>query len=126
MTSMSDAISTKSVPATSILSGYNFFGELVGLGTVSRDPPSSDADPATGDTPVFTLGGFESHTRWDAGMVPAIPCTPPDEPVYLFQVTLSTDGNDYPILHFMDPNQPDQITGYNVYRSSDPAPPPST
>jgi hypothetical protein len=41
-------------------------------------------------------------------------------------MTLSTDGNDYPILHFMDGNQPGQVTGYNVYRSPDPAPPPSS
>ncbi len=26
-----------------------------------------------------------------------------------------------PILNFMDPNQPTQITGYNVHRSPDPA-----
>jgi hypothetical protein len=78
----------------------------------------SDADPSTGHTPVFHLNSFGHHTRWDAGMVPT--CTPPDEPIYIYMVTLSTDGNDYPILHFMDPNQPGQITGYNVYRSSDP------
>jgi hypothetical protein len=52
-------------------------------------------------------------------MVPFVPCVPPDEPIYIYLVTLSTDGNNYPILHFMDPNQPDQVTGYNVYRSSD-------
>jgi hypothetical protein len=32
---------------------------------------------------------------------------------------LSTDGNDYAILDFQDPNQPVQVTGYNIYRSSD-------
>ena len=57
-------------------------------------------------------------------MVPA--CTSPDEPVYVSEMALSTDGNDYPILTFQDPNQPIQITGYNVYRSSDPATSPST
>ena len=44
---------------------------------------------------------------------------PPDEPIYLYNMRLSTDGNDYPILDFMDFNQPEQVTGYNVYRSSD-------
>jgi hypothetical protein len=84
------------------------------------DTLDSDADPVTGLTPVFTLRGFDDHhLQWDFGMVPS--CWTPDEPVYIYVVTTSTDGNDYPILHFMDPNQPDQITGYNVYRSSDPS-----
>jgi hypothetical protein len=90
------------------------------------DKLDSDADPATGNTPVFTLGGFDSHTRWDAGVITSAPCTAPDEPIYLYVVTMSTDGNDYPILNFQDANQPTQITGYNVYRSSDSVPPPST
>jgi hypothetical protein len=33
---------------------------------------------------------------------------------------MTVDGNGYSVLHFMDPNQPDQVTGYNVYRSPDP------
>ena len=89
------------------------------------DAIDSDVDPATAETPVFTLGGFDNDTRWDAGMV-LTACTAPDEPVYLYAVTMTDDGNDYPILHFQDPNQPAQISGYNVYRSSDPAPLPST
>jgi hypothetical protein len=48
------------------------------------------------------------------------PCYAPDEPIYIYAMRLSTDGNDYPILDFMDPNQPADVTGYNVYRSSDP------
>ncbi len=84
------------------------------------DGLDSDADPTTGSTAVFQLFGVDHHTRWDAGMVPTIACMPPDEPIYVFLMTLSTDGNDFPILHFMDPNQPTQITGYNVYRSDDP------
>jgi hypothetical protein len=92
----------------------------------SDDTLDSDADPATGYTPVFDLIDFDNDIRWDAGMAPAVTCWSPDEPIYLYLVTLSTDGNDYSILHFMDFNQPDQVTGYNVYRSSDPAPPPAT
>jgi hypothetical protein len=90
------------------------------------DRLDSDADPATGDTPVFTLSGFDNHTRWDAGVITSAPCTAPDERIYLYAVTMSTDGNDYPILNFQDANQPTQITGYNIYRSSDSVPPPST
>jgi hypothetical protein len=59
-------------------------------------------------------------------VITSAPCTAPDEPIYLYVVTMSTDGNDYPILNFQDPNQPTQITGYNIYRSSDSVPPPST
>ena len=81
----------------------------------------SDADPITGETPLIGPLVADDPQRWDAGVVSTTPCVPPDEPVYLYSVTLSTDGNNYPILHFMDPNQPTQITGYNIYRSSDAA-----
>jgi uncharacterized repeat protein (TIGR01451 family) len=89
------------------------------------DDADSDADPATGNTPVLFVASPADSTRWDAGMVPSLPCVPPDEPIYLYTVTRSIDGNNYPILHFMDFNQPGQVTGYNVYRSSDPALPPA-
>ena len=56
--------------------------------------------------------------RWSAGLRQVSPCFAPDEPVYLFNVRLSTEGNDFPILDFGDFNHPDQVTGYNVYRSS--------
>jgi len=36
-------------------------------------------------------------------------------------VTLTTDGNDHPVLHCQDPNDPAGVTGYIVYRSPDPA-----
>jgi hypothetical protein len=75
-------------------------------------------------TPVFSLVNGLGPSRWDAGMIPF--CIVPDEPIWVYAVTLSTDGNSYPILHFMDANQLSQVTGYNIYRSSDPAPPPST
>ncbi len=88
------------------------------------DALDSDADPVTFETPVFTLLTALDASLWDAGMIPY--CVPPDEPIYIYATTLSTDGNDYTILHFMDANQLSQVTGYNVYRSSDPAPPPST
>jgi hypothetical protein len=83
----------------------------------SDDGADSDPDPATGYTDTFNIFSLMDDTRWDAGMVPTAACTPPDETVYLY--TLTVDGNGYTVLHFMDPNQPDQITGYNIYRSSD-------
>jgi len=84
------------------------------------DAMDSDVDPVSGATTAFTLGAFDNHTRGDAGMV-LTACTPPGEAPFLYVVTLSSDGNDYPILHRMDANQPTQITGYNIYRASDPA-----
>jgi hypothetical protein len=49
------------------------------------------------------------------------PCVAPDEELYITTVTL--DGNGKPVLHYQDPNQPSDVTGYNVYRSSSPAGP---
>jgi hypothetical protein len=90
------------------------------------DEQDSDPFPANGNLHIMPFRGFNYHTRWDAGMVPTAACMPPDEPVYIYTMTLTDDGNNYPVLHFMDPNQPDAITGYHVYRSSDPVPLPDT
>ena len=83
------------------------------------DALDSDANPVTGETasigPVFTLA---DATRWDAGLRQLGACFTPDEEVFIYNVRLSTDGNDYTILDFQDPNQPSEVTGYNVYRSS--------
>ncbi|HXH28690.1 MAG TPA: FG-GAP-like repeat-containing protein, partial [Candidatus Polarisedimenticolia bacterium] len=92
----------------------------------SDDALDSDADPATGYTSLFPMKALGTYARWDAGMTPATTCVPPDEAIYLYVVTLSTDGQGYPILNFMDFNQPDQVTGYNIHRSSDPSLPPSS
>lgn len=87
----------------------------------SDDEVDSDADTITGQTGFFALTDGLEPSRWDCGMVPGALCFPPDEPVYIYSVTLTTDGHDYPILNFMDPNQANQVTGYNVYRTHDPA-----
>lgn len=84
------------------------------------DGADSDADTATGQTTVVLASGLDPG-RWDCGMVPGALCIPPDESVYIYSVTLTTDGHDYPVLNFMDPNQANQVTGYNVYRTHDPA-----
>jgi predicted outer membrane repeat protein len=83
------------------------------------DHLDSDADPDTGFTPNFQLCDLGNAALWDAGMVSLVPCIRPDEPIYLYAMTL--DDNQNPVLHFMDPNQPAQITGYNVYRSANAA-----
>jgi SdrD B-like domain/Galactose oxidase, central domain/Kelch motif len=84
----------------------------------------SDADPVTQLTPAFVHGLGQDSSRWDAGLIPS--CSPPDERIFIYTVTQSTDGNHYPILNFQDGNQPSQITGYNVYRSSNRALPPAS
>ena len=85
------------------------------------DGYDSDADTTTGQIGFIALTDGLDPTRWDCGMVPGALCVVPDEPVYIYSVTLTTDGHDYPILNFMDPNQANQVTGYNVYRTHDPA-----
>ncbi len=86
----------------------------------SDDMLDSDVDVATGQTPIFALTDGLDPSRWDAGLVYGIACEPPDEPVWIYLVTLS-DPDEYPILNFQDPNQPTQRTGYNVRRSDDPS-----
>ncbi len=86
----------------------------------SDDTLDSDVNTTTGQTPVFTLVNGVDPSSWDAGMVYGISCEAPDEPVWIYLVTLS-DPDDYPILNFQDPNQPTQRTGYNVRRSDDPS-----
>jgi hypothetical protein len=46
-------------------------------------------------------------------------CAVPTLAVFIDSARLSTDGNAYTILDFSDPNQLAEVTGYNVYRSSD-------
>ena len=60
------------------------------------------------------------QVRWDAGVVRH--CVVPDETLYIYTMTLTPE--DYPVIHFQDPNQPAHVTGYNVYRSDDPGVPP--
>jgi len=118
---------------TDTLGNYSFpnltFGATYGLRFVppsgyfltakdqgADDALDSDADPLTQRTPAVVLVSGQDPIRWDAGL---IGCLPPDEPLFMYLVTLTTDGNNFPILHSQDANQPNQVTGYNVYRSSD-------
>ena len=91
------------------------------------DTLDSDADPLTGQTsilgpPFQAVDGIS----WSAGMLRIGPCVPPDEPIFIYNVRLSTNGTNFPILDFQDPNQTFQRTGYNVRRSSNPALPTAT
>jgi hypothetical protein len=95
-------------------SGYQFTLKDRGV----DDTLDSDADPVTGETDTVTppYQAFDAN-GWSAGMRKEGPCLSPDEEVYIYTMTTDAYGNT--VLHFQDPNQPDQVTGYNVYRSSD-------
>jgi uncharacterized repeat protein (TIGR01451 family) len=86
----------------------------------SDDMADSDADPVTWRTQTFSLVDGYDPDRWDAGMV--VDCVVPDETVYIYSITLTPQ--DYPVLHFQDPNQAAHVTGYNIYRSHDAGLPP--
>jgi hypothetical protein len=85
--------------------------------TLDSDPNAASGETASISPPIdsFDVAG------WSAGLVQEGPCTAPDEPVYIYGVR--HDGSGWAILDFQDPNQPSQVTGYNVYRSSSPAAP---
>jgi hypothetical protein len=71
----------------------------------------------------FTLSGnglYEADLFSTSQVAPP-PCTAPDEELYITVVTL--DGNGKPVLHYQDPNQPADVTGYNIYRSAAPTGP---
>jgi hypothetical protein len=48
-------------------------------------------------------------------------CVAPDEETYI--TTMSLDGNGKPVLHYQDPNQPADVTGYNIFRATAPTGP---
>ena len=85
------------------------------------DTVDSDPDPVSGFTPLlgpaFT---FVDGLRWSAGLA----CNPPTLPILITGARTLT-GTTELILDFTDPNPFSQVTGYNVYRSSQPQPPPA-
>jgi hypothetical protein len=85
------------------------------------DMTDSDANVVTGTTPLFGPLTADDPFRWDAGMTPTAPCVAPDEAVVFTGISL--DGGGFAVLHFQDPNDPQQVTGYDVYRTSDVAAP---
>jgi len=92
------------------------------LGT--DDVIDSDADPITGETPlVGPLFLSADAGRWSAGQRLLGPCVPPDEPIFISNIRPIAGTGDV-VLDFQD-NQPADVTGYNVYRSPNPATPPA-
>lgn len=81
----------------------------------SDDAVDSDVDRISGTAGPIDVTDGCSIEHWDAGLI--LGCNAPDEPLYLYLVTKDLQNN--PILHFSDPNQPSDITGYNIYRSND-------
>jgi hypothetical protein len=79
------------------------------------DAVDSDADVATGRSHLFAVGDAGVDASVDAGLL----CSAPPQALVLTKVTLSNDANEYPTLHFQDPNDPALVSGYNVYRSAD-------
>ena len=68
----------------------------------------------------FTIsdnGRFQTDVVGTSQPIPP-PCTTPDEPIYISDMTI--DGNGKPVIHYQDPNQPADVTGYNVYRAGTP------
>jgi hypothetical protein len=74
-------------------------------------------------SPWFTLVGNGLHETdvFSTSAVAPPPCSVPDEELYITTVTL--DGNGKPVIHYQDPNQPADVTGYNVYRAAAPTGP---
>jgi hypothetical protein len=66
---------------------------------------------------LLTISLAADLTRWDAGLAPVSPCVPPDELIFISGARLSAPDN-FIILDFQDPNQPGEVSGYNIYRSS--------
>ena len=71
------------------------------------------------------------HRRRNVALRPPIAFTPSraqfqDESIFISGVRLSTEGSNYTPLDYQDPNQPMQVTGYNVRRSSNAALPKSS
>jgi hypothetical protein len=87
------------------------------------DTLDSDVNRLTGETDLIAppFAAFDAD-GWSAGMRRIGPCYTPDEPVYI--AGERRDANDNTILDIQDPNQPDTVTGYNVYRADTASLPP--
>ncbi len=74
-------------------------------------------------SPWFSLSGnglYETDIFSTSRVAPPA-CEVPDEELYITTITL--DGNGKPVIHYQDPNQPADVTGYNVYRAEAPTGP---
>ncbi len=68
-----------------------------------------------------TLHGLREADIFSTSQVAPPPCVAPDEELYITTITI--DGNGKPVIHYQDPNQPADVTGYNVYRAAAPTGP---
>ncbi len=88
-------------------------------GDPTRD---SDPDPATGLTVLIgPFFAFADSTQWGAGMIPG---GSPPLPIQIQGLNLIPGSTDIQ-FNLADPNPGSSVTGYNVYRASQPAPPPA-
>jgi hypothetical protein len=74
-------------------------------------------------SPWFSLsanGWQETDVFSRSGEAPPA-CGIPDEELYITTMTLDLNGK--PVVHYQDPNQPSDVTGYNVYRAASPGGP---
>ncbi len=80
------------------------------------DSLDSDADPVTGETSDISppITAFDA-SGWSAGQRTV--CAGPGLKVTITRVTKDAAGN--PVLTIEDPNQPKDVTGYDIYRDSD-------
>ena len=79
--------------------------------------------PFVGWSRWLTIGGnglYEADVYSTSQPVPP-PCIAPDEETYIENVTLDINGK--PVLHYLDANQPSDVTGFNIYRASSPVGP---
>jgi len=81
------------------------------------DLVDSDISPVTDETPLIGPVFIAlDPVRWSAGLREIGACFAPDEPLWLENVRLVGTTT---VLDIQDSNQPSQVTGYNIYRSSD-------
>ena len=114
----------KAVPVASRVAGtvglVDIAPTLLGLAGIPAPYPL-DGVPLLEPSARRALYGSLDLDGWSAGLRQEGVCIAPDDPVYIYQMRLSTDGNRYPIPDFQDPNPPTNVTGYNVYRSENAA-----
>lgn len=116
--------------------------DVSGLTWYQQSAPSFPAGPWKWRARVAyraTTSPFQKNSRWfsipgnsttetdlrSTTATPPPPCYPPDEPIWIYAVTQSVP-DAFLILHFQDPNQPSQRTGYHVRRNIDPGAPENT
>ncbi|UCF80044.1 MAG: pre-peptidase C-terminal domain-containing protein [Acidobacteriota bacterium] len=99
---------------------YDSSETLVDYSILAGDATEMISYTATAGGTYYVLVRGHDGTQWSTTQFYTLiygftPCPTPDEEVYIYMVTV--DANSNTVLHFQDPNQPSEVTGYNVYRS---------